>query len=157
MTLLAMELGDETPTALYRLYNAMGKLLYVGITGNIKARFAQHAETKPWWPEVARKTVEWHLTRESAAEAEVKAIGLERPIHNIRDAKSARRELKNVKVTGAAVFDLALAKMPPMTLRLRLLELAGFSPHEALDVLGVDPSRRHRVLAGRTGGQPSSR
>src|ERR1700722_11972509 len=99
MTIPAMELGDETPTALYRLYDAKGNLLYVGITGNIKARFAMHAESKSWWPEVARKTVQWHLARDIAAEAEVKAIKLERPLHNIRDTKGPYLELKN-KVPG---------------------------------------------------------
>jgi predicted GIY-YIG superfamily endonuclease len=148
MTIPAMELGDETPTALYRLYNSKGKLLYVGITGNIKTRFATHAESKPWWPEVSRRTVEWHLTRDSAAEAEVKAIKRERPLYNIRDARSPHREL-SAKVTGKSVFDLVMLEMPPTSLRLALLELIGIPTGEALSVLGVGPTHCSRVIGGR--------
>lgn len=95
---VVMELGDETPTALYRLYAASGVLLYIGISGNLKARFAQHAVDKRWWPEAARKTVEWHLTRDAAADAELVAIRTESPVHN---------------VAGRTVIDLAPPKRPP--------------------------------------------
>ena len=49
---------------------------------------------------------------------------------------------------------LALADLPPMTLRLRLLQLAGVGTQEALDKLGVRPDHRARVISGRTGGAP---
>lgn len=44
---------------------------------------------------------------------------------------------------------LALAAMPPMSLRLALLEMAGMSTPEALDKLGVRRENRSRVIAGR--------
>lgn len=47
---------------------------------------------------------------------------------------------------------LALCSVPPMSLRLALLELAGISTAEALDLLGVRRENRSRVIAGRTGG-----
>ena len=47
-TLPAMEVGDETPTALYRFFDTAGALLYVGITDAVKRRFAEHSAQKPW-------------------------------------------------------------------------------------------------------------
>lgn len=89
----------EAPTALYRCYDLAGVLLYVGISDNLKARFAQHAADKPWWPEVTRKTVAWHPSRAEAEAAETAAIRAEHPRHNIkgvvppppRPARSAAR------------------------------------------------------------------
>ena len=156
-----MELGDEAPTALYRLYDAEDRLLYVGISGDLKERLKTHASLKPWWPDVVRKTVQWYATRADAAEAEIKAIGSERPLHNVAGAVPGGTEfdlsdLRKV-VTGAEILDLAVQKMPPMTLRLRMLELAGFPTRAALDALGVQPTHRSRVIFGKTGGQPSAR
>ena len=37
------------PTCLYRVHDAQGGLLYVGIAGNPGRRFQEHAGTKPWW------------------------------------------------------------------------------------------------------------
>lgn len=50
------------------------------------------------------------------------------------------------------LIDLALSGLPPLTMRLRMLELAGMSTGQALDKLGVRPDNRARVIAGRTGG-----
>ena len=44
--------------ALYRFYDTADCLLYVGITANLLYRLSSHVETKPWWHEVARMTVE---------------------------------------------------------------------------------------------------
>lgn len=56
-------------TALYRLYDANGVLLYIGISGDPKRRFRQHARTKHWWPEVVRKEEVWFDTRREAEDA----------------------------------------------------------------------------------------
>jgi DNA-binding transcriptional regulator YhcF (GntR family) len=69
-------------TALYRLYGAEDDLLYVGITGKPGPRWTQHAADKPWWPQVARREIEWFDSRPLAAEAEVTAIRAESPKHN---------------------------------------------------------------------------
>jgi len=47
---------------------------------------------------------------------------------------------------------LALGDMPPMTMRLAMLRLAGIGTAEALDRLGVRRENRSRVIAGLTGG-----
>ncbi|MFI8279777.1 hypothetical protein ACIGBH_33735 [Streptomyces sp. NPDC085929] len=66
-------------TALYRLWDAEGALLYAGITHYPEARWIQHAMEKKWWHLVAGKTVEWFETREQALLAEGRASREERP------------------------------------------------------------------------------
>lgn len=74
-------------TALYRLYDADGQLLYIGVTTYPPKRFVEHERDKPWWPDVARHHVEWIDGRERAETAERCAIAAEGPrynrIHNI--------------------------------------------------------------------------
>lgn len=69
-------------TALYRLYDAGGRLLYVGATKNTLQRWNQHKKTKPWWRQVARREVKWFDSRPSALLAEHWAIVTEFPLHN---------------------------------------------------------------------------
>lgn len=70
-------------TALYRLFNIEGRLLYVGITDGPETRWNTHASQKHWWPNVATKTVEWFDTRNDAEAAERRAIYAEAPLHNV--------------------------------------------------------------------------
>lgn len=81
-------------TALYHLYNADGQLLYVGITVNPKARWRAHAKDKYWWPEVARKTIEWFETRKSAERVEKIEVEEEGPKYNRTFNGDRRRELQ---------------------------------------------------------------
>lgn len=69
-------------TALYRVYDAEGKLLYIGISQNPDVRFGQHSQTKDWWGEVAERKVEWLPTRAEATTAEKMAIQTENPYWN---------------------------------------------------------------------------
>jgi predicted GIY-YIG superfamily endonuclease len=72
-------------TALYRLYDAAGDLLYIGIAKDPASRWKSHANhprTSGWWPLVSRKEVEWLPSREAADVAETEAIKKERPAHN---------------------------------------------------------------------------
>lgn len=78
-------------TAVYRLYAADRTLLYIGMTDDLDARFAHHARTKSWWPEVAYRDVRWYDTREEAAAAEDKAIKTERSVHNVAGSPWAPR------------------------------------------------------------------
>lgn len=82
MSLSVPERDAERRTALYRLYDAEGVLLYVGVSGNPPARWTNHAATQTWWPEVAKLTLAWFDTREMALDAELRAIGTEHPRHN---------------------------------------------------------------------------
>lgn len=69
-------------TSLYRMYDADGILLYVGISLSFPARFATHKSEKPWASEVANMTVEQYPTRQAALDAEAAAIIAENPVHN---------------------------------------------------------------------------
>ncbi|MFZ4266556.1 GIY-YIG nuclease family protein [Streptomyces arboris] len=73
---------EERPAAVYRLWAADGTLLYIGSAYNPEERSKAHHH-KSWGSLVARRTDEWHLTREDAFEAEARAIGRERPAHNV--------------------------------------------------------------------------
>ena len=85
------EIGDEIPsTVLYRLFDAAGSLLYVGVTGDLRGRLAQHAADKPWWSQVARKTVTWYGSRSDALRAETAAIFNEHPRYNVAGIFSER-------------------------------------------------------------------
>jgi predicted GIY-YIG superfamily endonuclease len=81
------EVGEDIPsgpTALYRCYAEDGSLLYVGVTDDLRGRLGGHERQKPWWPEVARKTVAWYDSRLDGEQAEAAAINDEHPVHNVR-------------------------------------------------------------------------
>jgi len=86
--------------AVYRLYNARAELLYVGMANDPRARFAQHKEQQPWWPDVAFYRLEWHATRGAALDAEATAIINETPLHNIQ------RPFENLLMPVAASDEL---------------------------------------------------
>lgn len=91
---------DDERTALYRLYDAGGVLLYVGISYQPEVRFEQHADQKPWWSQVVRRDVEWFDDRPTAAAAEAVAIRTEDPEHN--GTYSPRRSRKTIRHVVAA-------------------------------------------------------
>lgn len=76
--------SGDPPTTLYRLFDAAGELLYVGISGNWADRFGHHANHQSWWPHVAKITLEVFPTRPEAAKAEAAAIEQEHPRYNRR-------------------------------------------------------------------------
>lgn len=75
-----------TRTCVYRLYDAEGALLYVGLTKNPLGRFSKHG-AKPWWREVAYKELVWFDNRTDAQVAERQAIFHEEPVHNVTRPK----------------------------------------------------------------------
>lgn len=70
-------------TAVYRLYNAAGELLYVGVTVGTHIRFQQHQQWT-WWAEVDDWTTVRYPTRDRALAAERSAIETERPRYNVQ-------------------------------------------------------------------------
>ncbi|MFF0166774.1 GntR family transcriptional regulator [Streptomyces prasinus] len=69
-------------SALYRLYDSAGILLYVGISHYPDVRLKEHAGDKLWWHHVARHEISWLDSREEALAAEAKAMLEERPLYN---------------------------------------------------------------------------
>jgi excisionase family DNA binding protein len=74
-------------TALYRHFDASGRLLYLGISLNHLSRLSEHRADAHWFRSIARIDVEWFDTRSKAERAERKAIKSERPLHNICHAE----------------------------------------------------------------------
>lgn len=70
-------------TAVYRFYDAADRLLYVGITDSIAARWESHSAAKAWWGDIHRATVVWHDSRTTAHAEESAAIAQEHPVHNV--------------------------------------------------------------------------
>lgn len=73
-------------TALYRHYDADGRLLYVGIAGSLTRRDKQHRDHSAWFASVARTETEWLSSRDDALAAERRAIATEHPLHNQANA-----------------------------------------------------------------------
>jgi hypothetical protein len=69
-------------TALYRLFDADDRLLYLGIAKLPEFRWARHAHVQPWWHLVARKTVVWYPSRGEAAIAEEELTATEKPLYD---------------------------------------------------------------------------
>jgi DNA-binding XRE family transcriptional regulator/predicted GIY-YIG superfamily endonuclease len=72
-----------TDHELYRHFDSMGRLLYVGISWNAKARLRLH-KTSKWFSDIARMEVQHFSTIAEAQAAERCAIEQEKPLHNKR-------------------------------------------------------------------------
>jgi len=83
--MMSVDVATTICIDLYRFYDALDRLLYIGISLNAAQRASQHRQDKQWWGDVARMEVE-HLTaasRRDAERVERDAIIAERPLHNI--------------------------------------------------------------------------
>jgi predicted GIY-YIG superfamily endonuclease len=70
-------------TALYRLYDADDRLLYIGVSKRPKLRFEEHRMNgSRWISQVTRRDITWHPSRPEALAAEKAAIQTEHPRHN---------------------------------------------------------------------------
>jgi predicted GIY-YIG superfamily endonuclease len=97
----------DMPTALYRLYDEGGALLYIGISNDPDRRFEQHAYDKSWWPRVARRDVRWLDDRPAAQAAEVAAIKAEAPECN--GTHSPLRRPPGVYEAGDGVIEISMS------------------------------------------------
>lgn len=83
----AMHMNRMLPTSVYRLFDAAGRLLYVGMSQDVARRLRQHSTLQAWWPAVARVTTVEYPSRYAARRAERDAIAAENPVHNIADRR----------------------------------------------------------------------
>lgn len=97
-------------TTLYRFFNG-GELLYVGITNCVPRRMDEHGESKPWFMNATRITLEHFASRGDAEAAELAAIITEKPRYNVRhtgrvptSATNGRPWVKAAKPLGPWVF-----------------------------------------------------
>ncbi|GGQ81138.1 GIY-YIG nuclease family protein [Streptomyces flaveolus] len=110
----------ESPeTAVYRIYDDAGGLLYVGITRDIAARFREHKGDKGWWRTRAhRYVVLWYPSRELAAAEEQEAIRADRPEFNQVHAALPRREITPAVPGTYSLTEIARRfRISPDTLR----------------------------------------
>jgi hypothetical protein len=75
--------NTTTRQQLYRMYDAAGVLLYIGISTSAVRRLTEHVASQPWIAEVARVDIETHdVDRARMLEIERDAIVAERPRYN---------------------------------------------------------------------------
>ena len=67
---------------MYRHFDVVDRLLYVGITHTPAARERSHARTSAWHQLSVRRTAHWRASREEAEAEEAKAIAQDEPLFN---------------------------------------------------------------------------
>ena len=83
---------SKRSTHLYRLWDANGELLYVGISKSAMRRLADHQRGKPWADEINSVTITNVSTRAEAERMEIEAIANENPKYNIQHARKKSHE-----------------------------------------------------------------
>lgn len=73
----------------YRVYDADERLLYIGVTVDLKNRLRVHGYQSPWYVDAARVDAESFPDRPTAFDAEAYAIREEAPLHNVRSQRAA--------------------------------------------------------------------
>ena len=94
-------------TALYRHFDASGRLLYVGMSVNPVQRLAQHYDSV-WADEIARVDINYFSDRTTAAAAEREAILTEKPLHNIAGNPASAKYRSSASIMFSARVPLAL-------------------------------------------------
>lgn len=69
---------------LYRLFDSHNRLLYVGCSSNLPARFASHGRDKAWWPQVTHHTSSGPYNLKDGRFLEMRAIRREHPAYNVQ-------------------------------------------------------------------------
>lgn len=105
------------PTYVYRTFDDLGLLLYVGCSKDVAKRLTQHRTYARWVPYMKDVTIEEFPSRDDALAAEASAIRSERPFFNAQPEHTALVQANRVK-SMQAVSDL-LARLgvtePDMT------------------------------------------
>lgn len=116
-----MNTADESLTveefALYRYFDGGGQLLYVGITGDLAVRHADHIARSRWMCFTARSSVDRYSTLDEVREAELTAIRSEHPLFNIQDNRTAEAyERLRAYLTAVGRPDLMPKLDPPVVI-----------------------------------------
>jgi hypothetical protein len=85
----------SNPTALYRYYDELDNLLYIGISYGLSGRVSSHIGGSSWMEFAVRSTITRYPSRAEAAEAEEAAIKAEHPLfnHTHNNSPQARQRL----------------------------------------------------------------
>lgn len=74
----------------YRCFDVEGRLLYVGLSNDVRNRWKQHRANSTWFDAAVRFTLTGPFTdRTAAARYEVETIQAESPLHNVRHTGDA--------------------------------------------------------------------
>ncbi len=79
---LAQRVDPPRVTALYRYFDAQGRLLYVGISEHLRTRTLAHVRASSWMDFAVRSTIERYPNRGEAEAAERSAIEAGLPLFN---------------------------------------------------------------------------
>ena len=82
---------------LYRMFNELGELLYVGMTCSAPRRIKEHSKDKAWWRQVSRISLEHHDSRISLESAERAAIATESPLFNVTGRSGFRQHIQDAQ------------------------------------------------------------
>lgn len=96
--LLAVGVEQLAGTVLYRHLDSSRRLLYVGISDDLRARSRRHLKESRWARYVAEVQAESAGSRASAAAAEALAISSECPMFNTRHAAPGAAKLRGLYV-----------------------------------------------------------
>lgn len=67
----------DEPHAVYRIFDDVDLLVYIGLSQQPAGRVACHRSSAPWRAQICRWTEEWYADRHEAAKAEQAAIDAE--------------------------------------------------------------------------------
>lgn len=86
-------------TALYRYFDADGRLLYLGITNDPSRRDQAHKSKSKytWYPLAASREVKWYATRSEAEAAETAALAAEQPPWNTKGTAGTSDEARQAQ------------------------------------------------------------
>ncbi|WP_329390157.1 GntR family transcriptional regulator [Streptomyces sp. NBC_01716] len=142
-------------TALYRLYDASDRLLYIGIAKDTKKRWKDHELIQRWWHLVARHTITWLPSREQALAVEEKTVREETPLYNAERLPNGRykrlkyddtREVRHA--ADSLLREIADGVLTPGT-QIHLVRLARRYGVSAISVMGALRSLPHNAIEER--------
>lgn len=115
---------QNVQTTLYWMVDAVGVVIYVGITNDITRRLGQHHAAR-WWPQVERVEIEVYPTRPAARAAELRMIRRHAPRFNdcIHARKARQRQARELDVAADAA-ELAAWSEAEAARRLRAIRVA---------------------------------
>ena len=150
MSTAALEHETTTDTRthhVYRMFNAAGVLLYVGISANFGERLKQHRADKAWWSEVEHWTVEDAPSRADALFLEAGAILSEHPLYNKDIPTWGRYDVLRSRATLPHGGISAEDRIRSMEVRLRKAEAA--KREAGFNMLGITQERDEARRAAR--------
>ena len=103
------DINAET-TYVYRLFDSLDELLYVGMTVDVTRRVAHHRSVQAWGDQIVRTQSDAYPDRKIARAAEKVAVASLTPKHTRGDGGSGRRPNTTEVATGTKLRRLGEAR-----------------------------------------------